>query len=114
MFRAKAGSRLSAAIVAPVIAAPPHVNRQRFPSVSPKPMDTTGAFQFSEQSQTSSPASMIPRAIAQNRSGRQSLQILNARYLATRSSLSMGSGTVSRVSDSSNFMNRHSEVAPPD
>src|SRR5262249_18200855 len=114
MFRAKAGSRPNAVIVIAAFAAAPHVNRQMFPPGSPKSIETIGAFQFFQQSQMSSPASTIPRAIAQNRSGGYSLQILNARYLATRSSLNMESGTMSRVSDSSNFINCQCEVFPPD
>src|SRR5438093_5277849 len=114
MLRAKAGSMLNATIVITVRAASPQVNRQRLLSGPPKPIETMGAFQFSQQSQPSSPTRMSPKAIAQTRSGGHSFQILNARDAATESSLSKGAGASARVSDSSNFINCQSASAPSD
>src|SRR5215813_8490144 len=114
MFRAKEGSRLNATIVITVRAASPQVNRQRLLSGSPKPNETTGALQFSQQSQPSSPRRMSPKAFEQARSGGHSLQILNARDAATESSLSKWAGASARVSDSSNFINCQSSPASSD
>src|SRR5262245_21269948 len=114
MFRAKAGSRLSAANVALVIAAAPHVNRQLLPSGSPNLIEKIGAFQFVRQYQPKKPTKTVARTIEMDCSERESIQILNERNLATESSSSIEVGTSAREIRSLNFMNCQSTVAPSD
>src|SRR5688572_22144918 len=99
MFRAKEGRNANAAVVAAAIATWPQVNCEGEAFGSPRSKETMGAFQFFQQNQPKSPASMIPRVIAKVLSGGHSFQILNARDAATESSLSREAGASARVSD---------------